>query len=44
MNGRWTGRVNGDGSPSWPVDRRWGEMEDVEVVRGTWGGTKSGNS
>lgn len=36
--GRWTGE------PASMLERRWGEMEEVEVVRGTCGGAKSGSS
>ena len=44
FKGRCVGRANGDGSPSFPVDRRCGEIEDVEVANGTCGGAKRGNS
>lgn len=37
------GRANGDGC-SWGLERRWGDMEEMEFGAGTWGGTKRGSS
>ena len=32
------------GDPASMMYRRWGEMEELEVARGTWGGANSGSS